>query len=785
MTLYDYLGLRFAKVNLSFGLIALSSFISYALSHNLGFALLTGGAARLRLLSRWNVSAADVGKQVAFVSLMFSLGYCLISGLTFIIYPPRSAYLSSSGIFITGIVLLSVVVGFFGLAILRRQPFEFFGIGFPRVPVRMTAAAVFVSALDWILAAAVAWTVFPDGAIAFTSFLGVFLIAQVLGLISNVPGGIGVFEGAMVSALAGKMPADKILGCLLIYRLIYYIVPFILALLVYALYEAYGQRNRVKKVASLIARPSAVMMPAFTTAIVFTAGVVLLISGATPPIGARWRRIVEVMPIGLVEFSHLFGSIVGVGLLIVAHGLWRRVDSAYYCTILLLVAGLFTSVLKALDLEEALLILAILILFIPSKPFFFRRSNFWNESLSPRWIFLILSTLAGAIWCVFFFYKNIDYSHSLWWEFALNSHVSRSMRATLLASLVAFLYLGNRFFSPLVKPFNPPTAEDLALVASIVKESSNTNSSLALLGDKQILFNAGRTGFVMFAHEGRSCISMGDPVGSPEVQEELIWDFYELCVKHGLNCCFYEVSERNLGTFVEVGLNLLKLGEEAHVILSDFGIEGKARASLRSCRNKLSKDGYTFAVVPGPQSDQALQNYQIVSDSWLKHKRAKEKGFSLGFFSKEYIRQFDVAVVSKNDQIVAFANLWTTSNKQEVSVDLMRYIPAAPNGLMDYLFTELFLWAKASQYKQFNLGMAPFSGFEDRIFAPLWNRLGAMLFHHGEHFYNFRGLRTYKEKFDPIWNSRYLAFPSRFSLPLVLSNIASVVSGGAKGISSR
>ena len=66
---------------------------------------------------------------------------------------------------------------------------------------------------------------------------------------------------------------------------------------------------------------------------------------------------------------------------------------------------------------------------------------------------------------------------------------------------------------------------------------------------------------------------------------------------------------------------------------------------------------------------------------------------------------------------------------------------------MDFLFVELMLWARAEGYRYFNLGMAPLSGFEQRRLAPLWSRTGAFIYRHGEHFYNFDGLRRYKEKF--------------------------------------
>ena len=104
---------------------------------------------------------------------------------------------------------------------------------------------------------------------------------------------------------------------------------------------------------------------------------------------------------------------------------------------------------------------------------------------------------------------------------------------------------------------------------------------------------------------------------------------------------------------------------------------------------------------------------------------------------------------------------------------------------MDFLFVHLIRWGKSEGYRSFNLGMAPFSGLEARTVAPLWNRFGAFLFHHGEYFYNFQGLRQYKEKFDPVWEPKYIAAPGGFSLPLVLKDISALVSGGIRGIVTK
>jgi phosphatidylglycerol lysyltransferase len=144
-----------------------------------------------------------------------------------------------------------------------------------------------------------------------------------------------------------------------------------------------------------------------------------------------------------------------------------------------------------------------------------------------------------------------------------------------------------------------------------------------------------------------------------------------------------------------------------------------------------------------------------------------------------------VGLIRKNGKIVAFANLWRGAAKEELSIDLMRYLPDAPHGVMEFLFVQLMLWGKTEGYRWFNLGMAPLSGLEDRGLAPLWSRVGAYVFRHGEHFYNFQGIRRYKEKFDPEWVPKYLACPGGMVITRILANVASLISGGMKGVITK
>ena len=190
-------------------------------------------------------------------------------------------------------------------------------------------------------------------------------------------------------------------------------------------------------------------------------------------------------------------------------------------------------------------------------------------------------------------------------------------------------------------------------------------------------------------------------------------------------------------------------------------------------------------MVPAEAVPPLLPALRRISDAWLGEKNVREKGFSVGYFDDRYLCEGPMALARTDAGIVAFANLWTGRAGGELSFDLMRHGPGAPKTTMDYLFVSIARWGREQGYRTFSLGMAPLSGLEDRSLAPLWTKLGARLYRHGEYFYNFQGLRQYKEKFAPEWRPRFLAAPGGLRLPVVLANVAALVSRGLKGVVAR
>jgi phosphatidylglycerol lysyltransferase len=322
-------------------------------------------------------------------------------------------------------------------------------------------------------------------------------------------------------------------------------------------------------------------------------------------------------------------------------------------------------------------------------------------------------------------------------------------------------------------------------IAPIVQRSLNCAANLALLGDKLFLLSESKRSFIMYGVEGRSWIAMGDPIGPSEEHAELVWRFHEMCDRFGGWTVFYEIGRDNLHLYLDIGLMLFKIGEEASVPLDHFNLEGKGRKGFRHIKNRFEKEGFTFEIIEPKEAAPLFPELKGVSDAWLKSKNTREKRFSLGSFDAGYLQRFPFALVRKGQKIFAFANLWLGAEKEEFSVDLMRYTPGGPPDIMEYLFIMLMLWGREQQYCWFNLGMAPLAGLEGFARAPLWNRLGLFIYTHGEHFYNFQGLRKYKEKFDPRWEPKYLACADGLALPRIVANIASLVSGGVKGIIAK
>ncbi len=779
LTGYDLLAVDYAGVRLDRARVALTGFLSYAISNSVG-GVFSGAAVRFRAYTRWGVSAFELSRIVLFQTTTFWLGLLVLGGAT-LGFAPHPWLRDLPGAPVArgvGLALLGLGVAYAVLPLVRRAPLR---LGRFEVPVPgpgLAAGQFALSILDWWLAAAILQVLLPPGAVPFGELLGAFLAAQMVGLASHVPGGLGVFETLMVLALRPYVPAASVLPALVLYRAVYYLVPLSVALGLLVLDEVAERRAQIAWVGGALGTLTRAVAPRLLAVFTFLAGAVLLFSGATPAVPGRVEWMSAFLPLPLVEFSHFVGSLVGVGLLLVSRGVWRRLDAGYYLATTGLVVGIVASVLKGGDWEEALLLLLLLAAFAPSRREFDRRAAFFDARFAPGWAVAVVSVVAASVWLGFFSFKHVEYTHDLWWRFALDQDAPRFLRASVGVMVSLLVFGATRLLRPARPDLPLPSEEDLAEAERVVSTQRSTSPYLAFMRDKALLFDASRSAFLMYGVRGRTWVALGDPVGPEERRRDLVRRFLERCDDHAGRPIFYQVGRESLHLYADFGFTFVKLGEEARVPLRGFSLEGSERKPLRNALRRLEREGGRFAVLSREEVAARLDELRAVSDDWLARRGASEKGFSLGFFRDDYVRRFPAAVVELGGQIVAFATVWPGAGRVEMSVDLMRHSETAPRYAMEVLFAHLMLWGAEQGYQWFNMGMAPLSGLEASPLAPLWSRLGRIVYRRGESFYNFQGLRAFKEKFHPVWEPRYLAYPGGLSLPRVMADVSALVAGG-------
>ncbi len=784
LTGYDLLAFAYIGKTLPRAHIALASFLAYAISNNVGFAMLSGASVRYRFYTRWGVTAEELSRIVFSYSVTFWLGLFGLGGLSFVVSPLTAAReLPTHEVLLLVAWLLMLVPPVYLLAtVLRKRPLRLRNFELPLPSPTIAVGQALISAIEWTLAGAVLYVLLPPSGLSFLQFLGAFLIAILLGMASHVPGGVGVFEGLMVLLLKPYLTSGQLLPALVVYRVVYYFLPLAVALIGLVTDEMRQHRAPAARISAALGQLTEQLAPRVLAVFTFLAGLVLLFSGATPAAAGRLELLDRILPSGLVEASHFLSSVAGAGLLILSQGLARRLDAAYYLTAATIVTGMAVSLLKGLDYEEAVLLLLVFLVLRRARPAFDRRAAFFDTRFSAAWIATLAGALGASLWLGLFAFKHVDYSHELWWQFEVQGEASRFLRASVGAAMVLLLFGLARLIGYAPHEAPTPGDNDLEDAGRAIAAQTATSPYLVYLRDKAVLFNDDRTAFVMYGVQGRTWVALGDPVGPEDRLNDLIRRFLERCDDFGGVPVFYEIGHIHLHRYVDFGLTFLKLGEEAKVDLTTFTLEGGHASKYRQVIRRLEKDGGSFRIIEPAGVRAIMDQLRAVSDDWLAAKASAEKGFSLGFFDEAYVSRFPVAVIEHGGRIQAFANIWAGPQNVELSIDLMRYHRDAPKNVMEALFVHMMKWGKEQGYRRFALGMAPLSGFEDSPLASLWNRLGAFLYAHGDSIYNFQGLRAYKDKFNPNWEPHYLAYPGGLRLPRIMADVSALVAGGYRRI---
>ena len=758
--------------------LLLAGFCGSALGNAAGLGPLTAGVVRYRIYGALGVKSEDIARLLAFVFGGFVVGLSSIGAVAALIEAePLAAMFGvpTAALRIPASAALATLAWLFIFGL--RSEIRLAGFSFVP-PSRASAAVQLGLTTTRLFAAALAlWVLLPPASVSFLSFAAIFSAATAFGAISHIPAGAGVFELVVLWAFRGRASTDAIAAALIAYRGVYYALPLIVSSALFASFElVVAVRPHTIAEEDRVARAAKRLSPAFIGALTFGAGVMLLVSGATPAFNHRLEILSLHVPLIGVEASSFLGVVVGVVMLFLARGLIDRRDGAWRLALALAVMSLAFSLLKGLAYAEAGFLTVLILLLMATRPQFHRPTSMLDQPFTPGWfvaVGVILLAAFGVLWLAF---DGVDLRASdLVGNFAYDAQAPRALRALIGASVIAAGFGVSQLLRAPTGMAPTPTARDLAAAVEIVRRQDRGEAWLVLMGDKSLMFSESGQSFLMYGKRGRSWVALFDPVGPCAERWELICRFVHLAHDHGGRAAFYQIPAASLPLYLDAGLSVMKLGEEALISLPAFRLEGGAASHLRYALKRGARDGLTFEEIAPEGVETALPMLQAISDEWLDEHIGKEKGFSVAAFDPAFLDSQRVCLARAQGKPIAFVSVMETPSRKEATVALMRHLARVSPYAMEFLFANTILAFRDRGFETLSLGVAPLAGVRPEPLSSGWHWIGAQIWKHGDRFYSFQGLRTFKNKFNPFWAPRYLAASGTVGPFVALADAAAMI----------
>ncbi|RND96420.1 Phosphatidylglycerol lysyltransferase [Lacticaseibacillus paracasei] len=646
---------------------------------------------------------------------------------------------------------------------------------FADMPLKRQLRLTLGSFLEWGGCAAFFLLIgyFLEAPIPLSSVLPLFMVANVIGVISMVPGGLGSFDVLMIVEL-GQLGLDSSAAVvwLLFYRLFYYVIPFLIGAGLFA--QDAGKRLN----AYLEGLPVQLIRKAafgFLVVFLYFSGIMLLLRGVAPDLAFQNTLYQRLYPYTFLFLDRVTNVIVAFLILGFGRGIASRVKRAYWPTVIVLIVAMVASLREDNHLRFIVFLILIVIALILT------RRELTRDRLALSWGNKLIDGAVFGLTFIFYAFAVFYNAPAIHHRHVPDVFLFPSERmffTTLIGVMLAALtvYLIFRYLSAPTKSLADPY-DEARLKAVVAKFGGNEVSHLGLMRDKSLHFyqvDGEDRVFFLFKKKADKLIVMGEPVGDETQIPAAIADFMKQADDQDMSLVFYEINESLTMKLHEFGFDFMKFGEEGYVDVTTFTLAGTKRKGERALMHKFEREGYSVELLKPPFDDALLDDLQTVSDSWLDGR--SEKGFSLGFFDRHYLNQAPIAVVRAPDgKIVAFATDMPTGNNEVTSIDLMRSSADAPSGIMDEVFIHLFELAKDRGFKYFNMGMAPLANVGTSSYSFIEEKIAHLVYEYGYRFYGFQGLRSYKNKYVTEWVPKYVAYRKRTSLLFTLLQIMMVV----------
>ena len=570
LTFYDRLGTIYAGRVVSYGKVAFASFCAYALSHNLGFAAVSGAAVRYRLYAHWGLTPAQIAKVIAFCSLTFGLGGMVLAGTILVIEPGSVPFFGDKlphwVMYCIAGLLWSIDIGYLTLARVLGK-FRLFGHEVELPGPRMALLQVLLATVDVAVTAAIFYSLLPEAiGLTYLRFVGVYLASYSAGLIATIPGGLGVFDGAMLIGLSPYLDAPRIVGAILVFRLYYYIIPLFFAGSMFAGNELMLRGRSMlhakdAKGAPELVKVSRISEPDFAvaagTGAVALCGFLLLSLGVLeqrPDFSWMYSGFAEVA----AQAGQFVPSLIGAALIVLAVALSQRVNLAWGSTIILLLLGAAFTVAQGEPLWIPCVLVLASLLVAPYRSAFYRHAKLLSGPLQATSA-LSLITLVVCVLALAAFERHVRWlSDDSWWEVILSPDVPNSLRASVALTVVLGLGAMWRLLRPRRVTWAPWSVEQRLRYAAL-------GAAPPAQADGIVWGEADRAG-IPFRRLARTLLALGDPAGADGDRISAVWRLRDLAQQEGRNPAVWQAGRSLLKVYADLGLAALPLDVDGHPV---------------------------------------------------------------------------------------------------------------------------------------------------------------------------------------------------------------------------
>lgn len=770
MFFYDFFIIKKLKIKIALKSLMKQSLIINSFSNLIGFGGLIGVLLRTHYFKKTEMKNGPFFKTITSVTLFSLSGISLFSDILVIFFWDLTLFKEHP--------FLLVVAGFIGLYIPFLVVKAIIQLSMKKVTWKIVLAdllLVVVSITEWACAFLMLFILTKLLHIDVTVFelWPVFVIATAAGIVSMIPGGLGSFDLVFIwGATTLNISSETILVVLLFYRVSYYAIPFLAGVLLFIrdIWHIFNiGYNSIPKL--LLERTTHLV----ATALVFLAGLALLISSAAPGAIEKFKYVREIMALPFINVSHQVSVITGFLLLALSNGISYKDKRSYRITLFVLIFAALLFILKGVQYRQSLFMLFVALLLYFSKNRFYRRSYIetWGRSFLNTIVISII--ILSYLILGFLSLEESRYALPVKLQGLLVPHADDLFKSAFIGLVVIVLVVTVEIWMRKKNQFKKHYVvhQQEEIMQHILKYGGKEAFRFAESDEQCVYWNKKKTVLFPYRVSADKLIVLGDLIGDKKDFKSAVEEFIEFADLYGYTPVFYEVSNQFIPYLYGYGYNFFRLGEEGFISMNHFSELMENETYFTALAEK--KKDFKYEQLSAPFTYEFLQQLATLSNNWQAEKESQE---DISLFNEDYLSNGPIALLRNEEgKIVVFANLMPLYDaKNTLVISLVRsHYSELPTQVVDYLLLKIMVAAKEANYSRVNVGMTYLKHVGVSKYAGISEKMAAQILVDAQEQTTQYDLQVLKEKYADEWQPKYIAYRKKVFLPITMVQIMMLI----------